>query len=433
MIKIGIVGLGHVGLATLKLLNENRNTFRQRLGDTLEVRWLCDRHPEKKIRGISIQGKPRITRHYQDLLKDSELDVVVELMGGLEPARSLVLGALRSRKHVVTANKQLLSHHWEEIFDTASRHQRRVLMEASVAGGIPILQAFQESLSANRISRVLGILNGTTNHILTQMSLQRCELLTALKQAQQLGLAERNPTLDLQGADAAHKLSIIASLLTGSWISSSRIYQEGIEHITLEDVLYSERRLGRHIKLLALLELKPKGTVLQVEARVHPVLLPQNHPLASVQGAYNAILVQASAAKDLMFYGLGAGAEPAASAVVGDLFTLSKEILGGLSENPLQTLRSNHTQILPIQDIVSEFYIRLSVKDRPGVLSQITGILGRRGISIARIDQRPQKKSRSASIILLTHPTQEKRMDQVVREIKKLSVLLSPFKPIRLL
>lgn len=423
VIQVGLAGLGHVGSAAVRLFHQNKENFSGRLDCEIRLKWVCDRHPEKKLKGLPLSPETKITRDFKDLLRDPGLDLVVELIGGLKDARTLVLGALRSGKHVITANKQLLSHDWEEIFKAAAEKNRRVYFEASVAGGIPIVETIQQELAANRISSLTGILNGTTNYILTEMIHRRIPFSQALKEAQKAGLAERNPFLDLSGTDTVHKLSVLASLLTDRWVAPRKIYREGIEEIALEDVLFINENLKHTVRLLGIFRRDSKS----LEARVHPTLVPLDHPLASVHGEYNAILLEASAAKDLLFYGKGAGPEPAASAVLGDLFTLCQEIAGSRRFIPYihpKNSRSRPLRLLPMEETKNRYYLRLLAKDVPGVLAKVTGALAGGGISISQIYQNLPKDSLDrVPIVIVTHEARESRMKRALGRIKKIKAV----------
>lgn len=423
-IRIGVAGLGTVGAEAVRLLKQRQREFDSKLQSSIRVVAVCDRRAAVEARRLGLPKSIQRTRNYRDLLKNPNIDIIVETMGGLDHARELVVGALRSGKHVVTANKRLLSHHWDEIIQASQSTGRRVRFEASVAGGIPILHALHQSLAANRIRRVLGILNGTTNFILTHMTQGGSDFKTALAHAQRLGLAERDPTMDIDGTDAAHKVSVIASLLTGQWVRSKLVAHTGIVDIRREDIRFAGTELGCAIKLLGVVELDWSSHPIPVTAFVCPTLVPASHPLAAVNGEYNAVIVETSAAGDLMFYGKGAGAGPAASAVVGDVFMLSQDILTGLADTASDPIwaRGSPIRVRPVQETCSAYYLRLTVADRPGVLSKIAGALGKEGISIAQIHQDLGETLRrpEASVFITTHPVAHRKMEQAVRSVLKL-------------
>ncbi len=420
IVRIGVAGLGTVGAQTVRLLRERSPEFARRLGSEPRVEAVCDHRAKAEARALAFKG-----RLYTDPLRlaaDPNLDIIVEAIGGLKDARALVLAALKNGKHVVTANKRLLAHHGEELFEAARRSRRRLFFEASVAGGIPILQAIGQSLAANRIRRVLGILNGTTNFILTRMIHDGLRLEEALVAAQRLGLAERDPGMDLRGTDAAHKAAIIASLVTGGWLKPGSVAHAGINALQPEDIRFAVKSLKRTPRLLGVVEVDWDSKPVGVSAHVHPTLIPLEHPLAAVHDEYNAVLLEASAAGELMFYGKGAGAGPAASAVVGDIFMLSQQL--GASHPQLEN-EFRPIRLMPFERTRCPFYLRLSVLDRAGVLSRITGILGKNGISIAQIHQEARSGSGRASVFLATHPASQRQMDRAcgailaLREVSK--------------
>jgi len=419
-IRIGVAGLGTVGSEAVRLLAGRRALFRAKLQAELEIAAVCDRKVEAEARKLPLPANVRRFRYPMALARDERLDLVVETIGGLAEARALVLAALRAGKHVVTANKRLLSHHWDELISESERRRRHLRFEGAVAGGIPILHALHQSLAANRLRRVLGILNGTTNFLITRMAHEGIDFHSALAEAQRLGLAERDPSMDLDGTDAAHKVSVIASLVTGRWVPFSAVSRAGIEGIETQDIAYAKNELGRAVRLLGVVELSA-GSPTEVTSYVAPTLVPLEHPLAAVHGEYNAVIVESSAAGDLMFYGKGAGGGPAASAVVGDVFMLGQQIVSepGLSMCDPLWAKGAPVRPLSIDETVSAHYLRLEVADRPGVLSRITGSLGRSGISIAQVHQ--DLGGRRARVYLTTHPSPHRRMERAVREILRLS------------
>ena len=417
-IRVAVAGLGFVGRQTVRLLEQNRAHFASRLGASVELAAVCDREVRGEARALRLARSVLRARRPADLLRLPRLDIVVELLGGLEAPRALVVGALKAGRHVVTANKRLLSECWGEIQAASSRGGGRLYFEASVAGGIPLLQSLDSALAANRIEAVYGILNGTTNYILTRAE-EGLSAAEALREAQRLGLAEKDPSLDLSGRDTAQKVSVLSSLITGSWIKTSRIACQGIESIERADVCFAREKLGMTARLIGTLRLSWKRPV-RVEAHVFPTLVPLGHPLASVRGEYNAVMVQTSEASDLMFYGKGAGPKPAASAVVGDIFMLSRDILGGL---PAQRPCAAAAEVSPVEDSVSPYYLRLAAQDRPGVLSRIAASLGRRGISIASIHQEASPGREGVPVTLTTHPAAHGRFRAALGEILRLDAV----------
>ncbi len=417
-IQIAVAGLGFVGRETVRLLAANRERFAQRLGARVELAAVCDRQAALEAKRLKLPKSVLRARDPQELLRRPGLDIIVELLGGLEAPRKLVLGALRAGRHVVTANKRLLSHSWDELLEASASSGGRLYFEGSVAGGIPLLQALDNSFAANRIEAVYGILNGTTNYILTRVE-QGLTSEEALREAQALGFAEKDPTMDLSGEDTAQKVAVLGSLITGSWLKPGAVARAGITGISREDVEFARASLGRAPRLLGVLRLSGKDPV-RVEAHVFPTLVPLDHPLAAVRREYNAVLVKASSAEDLMFYGKGAGPGPTASAVVGDVFMLSRDVLGGL---PPARRERRPSVSAPIEESVSSFYLRLHAQDRPGVLKSVTAALARRSISIATIHQSDTAAKTGVPIVLTTHPAPHGRFQQALREIERLKAV----------
>lgn len=436
-INIAVAGLGHVGRETVRLLEANKDKFAARLGANLSLAAVCDRQVRREAKLLRLKPSVFQTSDPSLITKHAGIDIVVELLGGLDAARSLVLSALNAGKHVVTANKRLLSHCWKEIQAACRRRGGRLYFEGSVAGGIPILQALDNGLSANAIEGIYGILNGTTNFILSRAEAGQ-PLDAALREAQALGLAEKDPTLDLNGTDSAHKVSVLASLVTGAWIHPDRIAREGIGRVSNEDFLFAREQLHRTIRLLGVLRLSwPRGKdggitrgPVGVEAHVFPTLVPLGHPLAAVQGEYNALLVKASVAGDLVFSGKGAGPGPAASAVVGDIFMLSRDLLGAA---PPKTPAAGSWKLTPIENAQSPFYLRLHAKDRPGVLAAITAALGSREISIASIHQSDTQGLHGVPVVITTHPTTHGSFHRALKTIQALKTVSPRYTVLRLL
>ena len=408
-IRLAVAGLGVVGSETVRLLRGRSESLRRRLGARLELAAVCDRRASAARR----LGLPASVRRLTDpgrLADLPGLDAVVELMGGLEAPRRLVLGCLRRGLGVVTANKRLLAHSWDELREAAARGRGRLHFEASVAGGIPILKALDSSLAGDRIEAVYGILNGTTNFILTRMA-EGLPPAAALRRAQELGLAEKNPALDLSGQDTADKVSILASLVTGAWLRPDQVRTQGIQEIGLEDMAFAETALGRRVKLLGVARFLDGGQP-RVEAFVGPALVPLAHPLAAVQDEFNAVLVRAASAGELMFYGKGAGAGPAASAVLGDIMALGRDLLSGAAPAAPRPGPAPR-----LYDSDCAFYLRLGALDRHGVLSAVTAALSRLGISIATINQPGGCDPKNVPIIITTHPTNPGTFGRALRGI----------------
>ena len=421
-IGVAVAGLGNVGFETARLLKTRRADYAAAAGAPVRLAAVCDLDAARKCRRLGLARTVRRTRRWADLINAPDIDIVIELFGGLRDARKLVLDALAAGKHVVTANKRLLSAHWAEIFAAAARARRCVYYEASVAGGIPILSALRGGLAANRISSVYGILNGTTNYILSRMAHEGCEMKEALREAQRLGMAERDPALDLNGSDTLHKVAVIASLLTGRAVSADRIPRRGIEDFEAEDMSFAVERLKSTVRLIGTVGFDWRARPPRLEAHVQPTLLPLKHPLAAVHGGYNAVLVNTSSAGDLMFYGQGAGPGPAASAVIGDVLALGRVISGGAMCPPTPRLRLRAPRRVP--ESASSYYLKLRVRDVPGALSKITGLLGKNGISIAAIHQPgPSRPGRAVPVMITTHETSRARIDRARRAIVRLATV----------
>jgi len=410
--RVAVAGLGVVGFETVRLMRARQEALSRRLGVRLELAAVCDRRAPLLARRL---GLPPAVRRLTDpgaLARLPDVDAVVELLGGLAAPRRLVLACLKRGRHVVTANKRLLAHCWEDLRLAQAAGGGRLHFEASVAGGIPILKALDLGLAGDRVEAVYGILNGTTNFILTRMA-QGMAAADALRLAQEKGLAEADPTLDLSGQDTADKVSVLASLVTGSWLRPSQIPTRGIDELELQDVAFAETVLGRRVKLLGCARfLGREGAEPLVEAFVSPVLVPLGHPLAAVADEFNAVLVRAASAGDLMFYGRGAGAGPAASAVLGDVLALGREALGGA--------RPEAAPLTPaprVADSESSFYLRLLAQDRPGVLSAVTAAMGRLGVSIATINQPGGADPRAVPIFITTHPAKPGAFGRALRGI----------------
>lgn len=413
-IQIGLLGLGTVGGGVFKLLKRNGPYIAQKLGRPLEIKRILVRD---LTRPRSVEVDPYLlTTDPLAILKDPEIEIVVEVMGGLEPAREYVLEALRQGKSVVTANKDLLALHGKELFAAAEARRRDLLFEASVGGGIPIIHSLKECLAGNRISQVMGIVNGTTNYILTKMSQEGRPFTEVLAEAQRLGYAEADPAADIEGDDAARKMAILASISFGTRITYPQVYHEGISHLKPQDIEYAAR-LGYAIKLLGIAR-EREG---EVEVRVHPALLPLEHPLAQVHGAFNAIFVEGDAVGQAMFYGLGAGEMPTASAVVGDIMEAARNIIHGTSGRLSCTCLA-HKPVKPIEDTETRYYLRMIVKDRPGVLAAIAGVFGDRQVSLASVIQ-VGMVGEQAELVFITHKVRERNLREAVEIISGLPVV----------
>jgi homoserine dehydrogenase len=428
-IHVGLLGLGTVGGGTLTVLRRNAEEISRRAGREIRVVRAAVRNVDKAKK---LAGDLPLTNNPFDVVDDPAIDIVVELIGGLEPARELVLQAIANGKHVVTANKHLVAKYGNEIFAAAQAKGVIVAFEAAVAGGIPIIKALREGLTANRIEWLAGIINGTSNFILTEMRDKGAAFDDVLKEAQRLGYAEADPTFDIEGIDAAHKLTILSAIAFGIPMQFDKAYTEGISKLTREDVQYAEE-LGYRIKLLGIARRAENG----IELRVHPTLIPERRLIANVDGAMNAVLVKGDAVGPTLYYGAGAGAEPTASAVVADLVDVTRlhtadphHRVPHLAFQPDQLA---DTPILPMDEVRTAYYLRLSAFDRPGVLADITRILADGEISIdAMVQKEPAEGDEQATIILLTHVTVEKAINAAIAKIEALDSVAGKVMRIRL-
>jgi homoserine dehydrogenase len=423
-IKIGLIGFGTVGRGTWNVLRRNQQEITRRAGRGIEVAAIAVRGAEKAR--AEVAGAVPVYADPAQLLERDDIDIVVELIGGYEPARSLVLAAIARGKHVVTANKAMLARHGNEIFEAARARGVMVAFEAAVAGGIPIIKALREGLTANRIEWIAGIINGTSNFILSEMRARGLPFDAVLAEAQRLGYAEADPTFDIEGNDAAHKLSLLAAIAFGVPIDIDAAHTEGISKLAAEDIRYAEQ-LGYRIKLLGITKRTDKG----IELRVHPTLVPTQRLLANVEGAMNAVLVKGDAVGVTLYYGKGAGAEPTASAVVADLVDVTRMHTAD-PENHVPHLAFQADAMaevpwLPIGETVTSYYFRMRVADQPGVLADITRILADGRISIDALFQRePSEGENQTDIIMLTHDALERDVDAAVRRIEQLPTVLAP-------
>jgi len=420
-INVGLIGFGTVGTGVVRILKKNAAMIRRRVGAPVALKMIADLDT-KRDRGVFVpQGM--LTKEAPRLLRDPDIDIIVELIGGIEPARGFILQAISGGKHVVTANKALLCEHGPSIYSAARRSRVDIGFEASVCGGIPIIRAVQEGFSADRIKSFLGIFNGTANYILSRMTDEGADFADVLRDAQKKGYAEADPSLDIDGIDTMHKLCVLIGLAFGRPVNPRRIFTDGISKITPLDIDFA-RELGYKIKLLAVC----RGTGRQVDARVHPTLLPERHMLSRVNGTFNAVFVETEDAGPAMFYGKGAGMMPTASAVVADIISIARNIVKGIAnrvpvfddaDNARQSM-----QILPFRKIVSRYYLRLSAVDKPGVLSKISGILGRNRISIHSVVQKGrQTRGGSVPIFMITHEALEADLQRALSQLDRLSLL----------
>jgi homoserine dehydrogenase len=419
-IQIGLIGLGNVGVGMVQILQQQAALIARRLGAQLVLKRIATLHPERP-RPVQLAAV-HLTQDAFEIIHDPDIAIVVELIGGYEPARTYLLEALRQGKHVVTANKALLAKHGQEIFHTASTLERDIGFEASVGGGIPIIRTIKEGLVANQFLSIASIINGTSNYILSHMSDQGLDFQEMLKAAQALGYAEADPTFDIEGIDAAQKLALLASLAFGSWISYEDIYTEGISRLTQLDIAYA-RELGYRVKLLALAKMD-QG---QLDVRVHPALVATDSWLANVNGVYNAVSLCGDAVGQQMLIGRGAGAFPTGSAVVGDLVDVARNILKGSEGRvPPQAYHAASLHPLPlkdINDIVCKYYLRFQVLDQPGVLAAIAGVLGQHQISIESVIQkgRGHEPGATVAVVMMTHEAQERSVRAALQTIQPLA------------
>jgi len=422
-VKVGVIGFGTVGSGVVRLLTEQRQLLARRLGTDLVLTRVADLDLERP-RPVTL---PRecLTSRPEDILDDPEIDIVVELIGGLAEAREYVLASISRGKHVVTANKALLAHHGNDLLAAAKEKGVEVAFEASVCGGMPILLALRQGLAANHIQELFGILNGTANYILTQMSQRGSSFSQALAEAQEQGYAEADPTLDVEGIDTAHKLAILMSLAYGARLDLASIAVQGISRLEPLDLQFA-REFGYCLKLLAI----TRDDGHRVEARVHPTLIPRDHMLANVSGAMNAVYLTGDVVGPILLYGQGAGMMPTASAVVSDILDLARNLIHGIQRRvpPLgcdAALESTRL-IKPLNDLVTNYYFRFAALDRPGVLSQISGILGKHAISIAAVIQKGREVAGSVPIVMITHEAREADARGALKEIDQLPVVSPP-------
>lgn len=414
VIKVGLLGLGTVGTGVLRILQENKEFIERKLGVGIEVKKVLVRNLGK-ARKLAVDPE-LLTDNYLDIINDPEIKICIELIGGVEPTKQYVLEAIEAGKNIITANKDLIAAEGKELFEKAGEKQVDIRFEASVAGGIPIIRPLKVCLAANRIYEIMGIINGTTNYILTKMTQDGSNFQDVLKEAQELGYAEADPTADVGGFDAARKLAILASISFNSRVSLKDVYVEGITKITAADIGYA-KELGYLIKLLGI----AKETDGQIEARVHPVFIPKTHPLAAVNDAFNAIFIKSDAVGEAMFYGPGAGEMPTASAVMGDVVQVARNVVGGTTGFGICTCYEDK-KVKSMGEIEAEYYIRLTVKDQPGVLASIASVFGNQGVSIGSVIQK-KHGGEEAEIVLITHRVKEQFIQDALKIVEGLSTV----------
>jgi len=431
-IKAGLIGFGNIGAGVVRLLQDNAAVIRQKTGTGITLTRIADLDITSD-RGVTVDPAC-LTTDVNQIFNDPEINIVIELIGGYEPAKSFVLKAIAAGKHVVTANKALLALHGDEIYAAAAAKGVEVQYEAAVGGGIPVLSAIKGNLAGNRFNAVFGIMNGTCNYILTRMTQEGADFGDVLQSAKELGYAEPDPTFDIEGTDTAHKLAVLASLCFGTRIDFNAIYTEGITGISGIDIRFAEQ-FGYRIKLLAIGKQTDDG---QLEVRVHPTMIPLHNPLADVNGVFNAIRLTGDFVGPVMFYGRGAGQNPTASAIVGDLIEISRSITAGVQSRraaPLGFLDSaiSSLPLRPMDEIVTSFMLRFTAQDQPGVLAGIAGVLGKNGISIESMVQTARHNGGQAvPIVIMTHEAREGAIRAALDEIDRFDFIAEPSRLIRI-
>lgn len=427
-IGVGLIGFGTVGAGVVRILLQNASLIQRRVGVPLELVRVADLDVTRD-RGVKL-SPGILTTDARDVLDDPAIDVVLELIGGYGVAKQVILDAMARGKHVVTANKALLAVHGEEIFEAAARHHVDLGFEASVGGGIPVIRALTEGLAANTILSIYGIINGTSNYILSRMTSQGHGFQEVLAESQRAGYAEADPTFDVEGIDSAHKLSIMVSLAYGTPVNVKEVYTEGISHLAPLDITYA-KEFGYTIKLLGIAKFSDS----EVEARVHPTMIPSSSPIAQVDGVYNAIQLVGDAVADIVLYGQGAGAMPTGSAVVSDVIAIARNLLTGSTGRvppaSFQQDQRRPLRIRPMEEITSLYYMRFMVLDEPGVLSKISGVLGDHRISISSVIQQGRKEGQTVPVVIMTHRASERNVQAALREIDPMAFVSEPTTLIR--
>lgn len=413
-INVGLLGFGTVGGGVIEVLRENAHEITQRIGAPLHVKTVLVRDLQKKRNS---DGDFQVTDKIEDILDDADIDIVIELMGGIHPSREYMLRALAAGKNVITANKDVVAQHGREMFEAAEKNKVDFMFEASVGGGIPIIMPLKQCLTANKITEVIGIVNGTTNYMLTKMTEEGLDYDTVLAQAQALGYAEADPTADVGGLDAARKAAILSSIAFNTRVELSDVYVEGITKITPADIEYATE-LGYVIKLLAIAKDSPENGV---DVRVHPAFIPKTHPLAAVNDVFNAIFVKGNAVGEVMFYGRGAGARPTASAVIADVIDVARDIVND-TFGRIRCTCYEHKAFCPIEKKFSAYYVRLLVEDQPGVLGAIATTFGAEGVSLNSVIQ-TRKVDKRAEIVAITHCVAEEQIRRAAQKLRELSVV----------
>ena len=427
-IKVGLLGYGTIGTGVIRVIQKNADLLQKRLGRPVELIKIADLDITSD-RGVSVDAD-LLTTDVEGVVSNPDIDVVIELIGGYEPAKSFIIKAINNGKHIVTANKALMAVHGQEILAAADKMGVQVLFEAAIGGGIPVVSAIKENLCANRFSNVLGILNGTCNFILTKMTNEGSDFAPVLKEAQELGYAEADPTFDIEGVDTAHKIALLSALCFGTKVDFDQVYTEGITNVAAIDIQFATQ-MGYKIKLLAI----GKNHGDKIEVRVHPTMIPLNYQLSEVDGVFNAVRLSGDFLGPAMLYGSGAGMDATASAVMGDVMAIGRDIQSGAKmRSPIMGYCAEQIDDLPIQamsDIVSHYYLRFTTVDQPGVLAQISSILGEHDISIQSMIQPERHEADGVPIVLMTHEAREWNIIQALSEIDELDIVQQSTRLIR--
>ncbi len=416
VIKLGILGMGTVGTGVVEILTKNRQSIKDKVRSNIMVKTVLVKDASRQ-RSVNLEGI-KVTTEASDILNDPEIDIVVEVMGGVDQSREYIEEALKQGKFVVTANKDLMAQKGIELLKIAKENNKNIYYEASVGGGIPLIRPLKHCLAANRVEKIMGIINGTTNYILTQMTLKKKDLAVALKEAQDLGFAEQDPSSDVEGKDAAFKLTILAANAFQSKVNISDIYTEGIMNVKLRDILYADE-LGYVVKLLAIGEEGDAG----VSLRVHPTLIPKTHPLAGVYDEFNAVFLEGDAVGEVMFYGRGAGSLPTGSAIVADIIDVVRNI-NHETDNGIAEINFKKKRVIAMEDQISRFYLRLKAKDQPGVFANLATAFGEHQVSLDMIIQKRSEEN-TAEIVLVTHDVLEKQFNEALRKVKAMDSIKS--------
>jgi homoserine dehydrogenase len=423
-VNVGLIGFGTIGSGVVATFNQNLPLLENKVNKKVNLKRIVDLDITTD-RGVDVQPGV-LSTNVDDILEDEEIDIVIELVGGYQPALSFILKAMKNGKHVVTANKALLARHWEEIMTSAQENKVRISFEASVGGGIPLLAPLNDGLAANNIETIYGIINGTANYILTKMAQEGLNFDTTLKEAQNMGYAESNPTFDVEGHDTAQKLIILSILGFGVYVEQEKFHVEGITRITPDDIKFARDELGSVIKLLAIAR-REDG---ELEMRVHPTLVPENHLLASINDVFNAVYIVGDVVGPVLMYGAGAGMMPTASAVVADCIDIIQDMEKPVSYGPRETCVEN---VKNITDVESKYYLRITALDQPGVLHSISGILSDRDISIESVSQKKADKGEAVPIFMVTHHALEKNVQEAIKLIDQMDFVKGKTMLIRLL